>query len=343
MSSRLAPAWLLRPQIYFTVSDCNKNSFLPIGYGAKMNKRRLQMRNLILTATAIGAFATAAPAFANGHGHQAQNGYGGPQAYGNIDPRCQSERRTSRNVGGFLGALGGASAGRALAAAAVRPEGVILGTVVGAIVGSSLGNAAVDCSPRALYTQNNGRSYGASGYNYGNQPSYHQPAPVYYNQAPSYQQAPVYNQAPVYQPPVHQPPVVYHQQAPVYQAPVYQAPLYQAPVYQAPVHQAPVYNQQPMYQQPVYQPQQVVVGEDWYQPSQQSYYGQERRGPLVAAPSAYGRPDYVPQDSYVASQQAQTVVVTQTYQAGGPVYAPYQGGPVMVAPPGAPCGYQVCR
>jgi hypothetical protein len=67
---------------------------------------------------------------------------------------------------------------------------------------------------------------------------------------------------------------------------------------------------------------------------------------LVAAPSAYGRPDYVPQDSYVGSQ-AQTVVVTQTYQAGGPVYAPapqyYQGGPVVMAPPGAPCGYQACR
>lgn len=278
------------------------------------------MRTLILTATAIAAFATAAPAFAHGHG---RTSYNGPQAYGNVDPRCLSERRTSRNVGGLLGAVGGASAGRALAAAAVRPEGVILGTVVGAIVGSSLGNAAVDCTPRPLYTQQNGRSYGASGYDYGQQaytqPSYQQPAPVYYNQAPSYQQAPVY-----------QPPVQY--QAPVYQQPVYQAPVYQQPVYQHPV-----------YQQPTYQSHQVVAGEDWYQPSPQSYYGQERRGPLVAAPAAYGRPDYVPQDSYVGSAQAQTVVITQTYQAGGPSYAPYQGGQVMVAPPGAPCGYQVCR
>jgi hypothetical protein len=286
------------------------------------------MRNLILTATAFAALATAAPAFANGH----HGGYGGPQAYGGVDPRCASERRTSRNVGGFLGALGGASAGRALAATAVRPEGVILGTVVGAIVGSSLGNAAVDCTPRPLYTQSHGRSYGATGYDYGNQGGYAQPAPVYYNQAPNYQQAPVY------QPPVYQP-------APVYQAPVYQAPVYQQPVYQQPVYQAPA----PVYEAPVYQSSHVVVGEDWYQPSPQSYYGQERRGPLVAAPSAYGRPDYVPQDSYVGQAQAQTVVVTQTYQAGGPVYAPapqyapYQGAPVVMAPPGAPCGYHACR
>jgi hypothetical protein len=326
MSTRVAPSWLLKPQIEFTVSDCNKICPLPISYSPKMNERRHDMRTLILTATAFAALATAAPAFAHGHGGGT---YGGPQAYGGVDPRCLGERRTSRNVGGFLGALGGASAGRALAAAAVRPEGVILGTVVGAIVGSSLGNAAVDCTPRAVYTQQGGRSYGASGYNYGSQAN-SAPAPVYYNQAPSY------NQAPVYQPPVYN-------QAPAYQQPVYQAPAYQPPVYQQPVYE------QPVYQAPVQQSYQVVAGEDWYQPSLQSYYGQERRGPLVAAPSAYGRPDYVPQDSYVGSAQAQTVVVTQTYQAGGPVYAPapqyapYQGGPVVMAPPGAPCGYQACR
>jgi hypothetical protein len=301
-----------------------------------MNERRPKMRKLILTATAIVSLAAAAPAFAHGNGQQ---GYSAQQNYGGVDPRCLGERRTSRNVGGFLGALGGASAGRALAAAAVRPEGVILGTVVGAIIGSSLGNAAVDCSPRALYTQNNGRSYGASGYDYGRnpQPVYTQPQGRYDGQS-QYS----YNQAPVYQPPAP----VYHQQAPVYQAPVYQQPAYQAPVYQQPVYQQPVYQQpvyeQPVYQAPVQQSHQVVSGEDWYQPSPQSYYGQERRGPLVSAPAAYDRPDYVPYDSYVASQQQQTVVVTQTYQAG-PTYAPYQGGPVMVAPPGAPCGYQICR
>jgi hypothetical protein len=309
------------------------------------------MRNVIISAAAIATFAAATPAFAGHNGHQGN--YAGPQAYGAVDPRCNSERRTARNVGGFLGALGGASAGRALAAAAVRPEGVILGTVVGAVIGSSLGNASVDCTPRPLYTQQNGRSYGASGYDYGNQVANVPPAPVYYNQAPVYQsqgqgqygledrraysyQAPA--PQPVYQAPAYQPPVQY-------QAPVYQPPVQQAPVYQQPVYQQPVY-QQPVYQQPVQQyAQQVVVGEDWYQPSPQSYYGQERRGPLVAAPSAFGRPDYVPQDSYVGSaQQAQTVVITQTYHAGGPVYQQqYQSGGVVMAPPGAPCGYQMCR
>jgi hypothetical protein len=280
-----------------------------------MTKWRLLMRAFILSATALLSMA-AAPAFAHGHG-----GYGQPQAYSAIDPSCESDRRTSRNVGGFLGALGGASAGRAIAAAGVRPEGVILGTVVGAIVGSKVGSAAVDCSPRPLYTQQSGRSYGA-GVNYGS--PYQAPQPVYYGAAPNY------NQAPVYQPPVYQ--------QPVYQAPAYQPPVYQQPVYQAPAHQ-------------------YVAGEDWYQPSPQSYYGQERRGPLVAAPPAYGRPDYVPADSYVAQQQQSTVVVTQTYQAGGPVYAPAPVyappspqyapnpaySPVLPGPAGAPCGYYVCR
>jgi hypothetical protein len=312
-----------------------------------MNEWRPKMRKLILTATAIVSLAAAAPAFAHSNGQQGygQQGYGAQQNYGGVDPRCLGERRTSRNVGGFLGALGGASAGRALAAAAVRPEGVILGTIVGAVVGSSLGSAAVDCSPRALYTQNSGRSYGASGYDYSRnpQPVYTQPQGSYNGQSQH-----SYYQAPVYQPPAP----VYRQQAPVYQAPVYQAPVYQQPVYQQPVYQQPVYQQpvyeQPVYQAPVHQSHQVVSGEDWYQPSPQSYYGQERRGPLVSAPSGYDRPDYVPYDSYVASQQQQSVVVTQTYQAGptyapAPQYAPYQGGQVMVAPPGAPCGYQACR
>jgi hypothetical protein len=287
-----------------------------------MTEWRPIMRALILSATALVSI-VAAPAFADHN-----RGYGAPQAYGSVDPGCEGERRTSRNVGGFLGALGGASAGRALAAAAVRPEGVILGTVVGAIIGSSVGSAAVDCTPRPLYTQDNGRSYGATHTNYGQAQGYQQAPQVrYYNYGQSYDQAPVYQQ-------------------PVYQPPVYQQPVYQPPVYQQPVYQQPVY-QQPAYQEPVHQVQQVVAGEDWYQPSSQSYYGQERRGPLASAPPAYGRPDYVPSDSYVVQQQQSQVVVTQTYQAGGPVYAPqyapYQGGPVIVAPQGAPCGYQMCR
>jgi hypothetical protein len=280
------------------------------------------MRALILSATALISLA-AAPAFAHGQG-----GYHAQHTRGAVDPSCEGDRRTSRNVGGFLGALGGASAGRALAAAAVRPEGVILGTVVGAIVGSSLGSAAVDCSPRQVYTQGYGRSYGATHSNYGQPQSYQPPQVRYYNQGQNYSQAGAY-----------QPPVQYQQ--PVYQQPAYQPPVYQQPVYQQPVYQQPVY-QQPVYQQPAHQQHQVVAGEDWYQPSSQSYYGQERRGPLASAPPAFGRPDYVPTDSYVVQQQQQTqVVVTQTYQAGGPVYAPQQ--PMMVAPHGAPCGYYSCR
>jgi hypothetical protein len=291
------------------------------------------MRVLILSATALVTFA-AAPAFAHGN-----SGYGGPQAYGSVDQKCESDRRTSRNVGGFIGALGGASAGRALAAAAVRPEGVILGTVVGAIVGSAAGSSGYNCNSGPVYTQQGGRSYGATHSTYAQPQPYHQPQVRYYNNGQNY------NQAPVYQPPVYQ-------TGPVPQATYSYAgedrrsavAAYQAPVYQPPV-----------YEQPVHQSHQVVAGEDWYQPSSQSYYGQERRGPLVSAPPAYGRPDYVPADSYVAQQSQQTVVVTQTYQAGGPVYsqqqyapapqyAPqYAPQPMMVAPQGAPCGYYACR
>ena len=291
------------------------------------------MRALILSATALMSM-SAAPAFAHG-----QSGYGTSQAFRAVDPRCEGERRTSRNVGGFLGALGGASAGRALAAAAVRPEGVILGTVVGAIIGSNLGSAAVDCSPRQFYTQDNGRSYGATHSNYGQQPTYQQPEVRYYNQGQAYNQASVYQQ-PVYQQPVYQ--------QPDYQQPVYQQPVYQQPVYQQPVYPQPVY-QQPVYQQPVQQSYQIVAGEDWYQPSPQSYYGQERRGPLAGAPQPYGRPDYVPGDSYVIQQEQQShVVASQSYQSGGYAYSTqyppqYTPQPMIMAPQGAPCGYQICR
>jgi hypothetical protein len=332
MSTGLAPTWLLEDQPPLIVPNCNEFRQLPKSYSPKMNERRDIMRTFILSATAMATLA-AAPVFAHGHGQSGygQSGYGqggyngssNQQGYTNVDPNCASERRTSRNVGGFLGALGGASAGRALAAAAVRPEGVILGTVVGAIIGSSVGSAAVDCSPRQLYTQDSGRSYGNTGYAYAQPQAYQQPA---------YQQ----------------PQVRYYPQQQNYgQAPVYQPPVYQQPVYQQPVYQAP----QAVYQAPANEGQQVVAGEDWYQPSSASYYGQERRGPLAAAPPAYGRPDYVPSDSYVASQQQQSqVVVTQTYQAGGPVYAQqyapapqYAPQPMMMAPQGAPCGYQICR
>ncbi|MEN9874528.1 MAG: hypothetical protein RL186_1425 [Pseudomonadota bacterium] len=119
------------------------------------------MRYLMLSAIALSSLA-ALPAQA--HERNGGNGQYGHRETGysqGIDPRCLREKRTSRNVGGFLGALGGASAGRALAAAAVRPEGVILGTIVGAVVGASVGNAGVDCSPNQRFTQDHGRSYGA--------------------------------------------------------------------------------------------------------------------------------------------------------------------------------------
>ena len=279
------------------------------------------MRSHILLAAAatasLGLALVASPAAAHGGGH----GAGHHTRMAGYDAHCASSKATARTIGGTIGAIGGAAAGRALAASPVRPEGVILGAIVGAVVGAGVGNANVDCGPTHRYTQDGGRSYGA----------YVQPQAQVYTQ--SYGQSYGYQTAP---------PVVASYQPPVaYQEPVYQPPVsYQAPVYQQPVYQQPVY-QQPVHQQPVYQQgghAQVVAGEDWYQPSPQSYYGQERRGPLVAAPPPYGRPDVVPMDNYVS--RGQTMVYTQQsgsvqyYAPPAPLPAPLQGAPA--------CGYYVC-
>ena len=286
------------------------------------------MRALILSMTALTSV-IAVPVLANGHHNQ--NGYGQHNAYGAVDPRCESERRTSRNVGGFLGALGGASAGRALAAAAVRPEGVILGTVVGAVIGSKVGSAAVDCTPRPLYTQGHGRSYGV---NYNGYPHGQAQQPRHdYSYSNNYNQAPVYHQPNYHQPNQHQ------------------------PVYQQPVHQQPVY-QQPVYQHETYVAHQQNAREDWYQPSPHSFYGQERSGTIVSAPQYSGRSHDVSSQSYAYQHQHNSRVVTQTYHSRGPVYvqqsgqvvhsAPYYAPhhapqPVMSAPHGTTCGFHICR
>jgi hypothetical protein len=115
------------------------------------------MRNLTLPALALSALlsAQAVPAFAHGRA------YGdGAYHHANAGNKCLKDKRTSRTVGGFIGALGGASAGRALAAAAVRPEGVILGSIVGAVVGATVGNANVDCAPSDVYAQSGGHGDG---------------------------------------------------------------------------------------------------------------------------------------------------------------------------------------
>lgn len=257
--------------------------------------------NRILTASAaLGLAFSASSAFAGGH-HGAHGPSGVVETA--VDASCFQDRRTARVAGGLLGAGVGAAAGRAIAASGVRPEGAILGGIVGAVIGGKVGASAVDCSPRRLYTQGGGRSYGHA-----------MAAPVY--TAPL-QQAPVY-QAPVYQAPVDQ--------APVYQPPGQAAPAYHTPAHPVVMHQAPVHHH--------------AGTTDWYAPSPVSYYGQERRGPLAPAPAPHARPGQVPAASYVLVPGA-AVMQQQTWQ-WGPVHvpAPVAATPTGHA---APCGQWACH
>lgn len=70
---------------------------------------------------------------------------------------------------------------------------------------------------------------------------------------------------------------------------------------------------------------------DWYQPSSNSYYGRERRGPLISAPAPISRPAQVPRDSYVGyayrlqpmMQQGQVpIVAIPVYPGTAPQAAP---------------------
>lgn len=66
---------------------------------------------------------------------------------------CAEAQSGSRAAGGMIGAVGGGIAGKALAAAAVQPEGIILGAVVGAFVGSQIGGSNVNCQPEPISEQ----------------------------------------------------------------------------------------------------------------------------------------------------------------------------------------------
>lgn len=83
-----------------------------------------------------------------------------------------------------------------------------------------------------------------------------------------------------------------------------------------------------------------IAGGDWYQPSPHSYYGRERRGPLISAPAPISRPAQVPRDSYVG--YAYPVQPMMAQPGKPPVYAiPVQPGmPPVMAPmipqPGPP-------
>lgn len=84
---------------------------------------------------------------ASAHGEKQRSSM--PRAMGqpeNFSGSCAEAKSGSRAAGGMIGAVGGGIAGKALAAAAVQPEGIVLGAVIGAFVGSQIGGSNVTCS-----------------------------------------------------------------------------------------------------------------------------------------------------------------------------------------------------
>ncbi|MCA3691800.1 hypothetical protein [Aquidulcibacter sp.] len=98
---------------------------------------------LIATLWATAIFGVT-PALAHGDPERAAmpRAMGQPEAFSGS---CAEAKSGARAAGGVIGSVGGGIAGKALAAAAVQPEGILVGAVVGAFVGSQIGGANVTC------------------------------------------------------------------------------------------------------------------------------------------------------------------------------------------------------
>lgn len=105
---------------------------------------RKPIHSFLLASLCASTLLGATTALAHGDGQRAAM----PRAMGTPEPftgTCKEAKSGSRAAGGLIGAVGGGIAGKALAAAAVQPEGIALGAVVGAFVGSQIGGAQVNC------------------------------------------------------------------------------------------------------------------------------------------------------------------------------------------------------
>ena len=102
-----------------------------------------------LSATALFG-ATQASAHGDNYRSTMPRAMGQPEAFSGT---CAEAKSGSRAAGGMIGAVGGGIAGKALAAAAVQPEGIILGAVVGAFVGSQIGGSNVNCPAEPISEQ----------------------------------------------------------------------------------------------------------------------------------------------------------------------------------------------
>lgn len=125
---------------------------------------------------------------------------------------CQQGKNNAAVAGGFIGAGLGGAAGKAIAAAGVRPEGIVLGAVVGGILGAKIGKETVYCGDDHIYTQKGGRSYGDNGAQYnGHANQWGYDAGWYVPSSNSYygQERAVYMAQPMYSQPAYPQPIQY--------------------------------------------------------------------------------------------------------------------------------------
>lgn len=160
------------------------------------------MKNLSFSIAAFGVFALFASSSAMAH----------PQEEYDHKYTCQQGKKNAAVAGGFIGAGLGGAAGKAIAAAGVRPEGIVLGAVVGGILGANFGKETVYCGDDHDYTQKGGRSYGDNNGQYnGHANQWGYDAGWYVPSANSYygQERAVYAAQPVYAQPAYVQPMQY--------------------------------------------------------------------------------------------------------------------------------------
>jgi hypothetical protein len=72
-------------------------------------------------------------------------------------PDCHRQKNEGRAIGTIIGGVGGALLGHALGSGGGKEGGAIIGGVGGAVAGNVVGGAAVNCSTRYGYYDDNGR------------------------------------------------------------------------------------------------------------------------------------------------------------------------------------------
>ena len=109
---------------------------------------RQPIQTILIASLCATTLLSATQALANGDKHRSSmpRAMGQPESFSGS---CVEAKSGSKAAGGMIGAVGGGIAGKALAAAAVQPEGIVLGAVIGAFVGSQIGGSNVTCPAKS--------------------------------------------------------------------------------------------------------------------------------------------------------------------------------------------------